>query len=254
MNKDSSLIDKRVGDIISAALKKYPKTQLDIADMLDISTKQLRNYANGIFPKYKGTKIAELDKILKTNAFDLLYNKEPKQELTVPRENMAPAYRHQLWFNKVAPDSETFVPLIPYKARAGYSRNYENVDYINSEFEPYQMPPGISPRGADWRWFEVGGTSMVPTLMPGDFLLCSLLPTADWLDIEQFKIHVIVWKSEVSVKRIAIKETGEWVLISENEEEEKQIKINLADIKEIWKVRRRITGQLPPIKRLKIIV
>jgi phage repressor protein C with HTH and peptisase S24 domain len=172
----------------------------------------------------------------------------------VPRETMAPAYRHQLWFNKVSPDSETFVPLIPYKARAGYSRNYENVDYINSEFEPYQMPPGISPRGADWRWFEVGGTSMVPTLMPGDFLLCSLLPTADWMDIEQFKIHVIVWKSEVSVKRIAIKETGEWVLISENEEEEKQIKINLSDIKEIWKVRRRITAQLPPTKRLKITV
>ena len=171
----------------------------------------------------------------------------------VPRETLGPSYRDQLWLGKVLPTEENYIPLIPYKARAGYSRNYESDDYIKTEFETYPMPPGISPRGADWRWFEVGGTSMFPVLSEGDYLLCSLVPHADWMDIEEFKIYVVVWKNEVSVKRVVVN-NGDLVLVSENEEEEKQRRIQMNDVKEIWKVRRRITAQLPPTKRFKITV
>lgn len=169
------------------------------------------------------------------------------------REDLGPSYREQLWLGKVLPQ-ENYFPLIPHKARAGYSRNYENTDYITENFEFYPLPPGSpNPKGTDWRWFEVAGDSMLPVLNDGDYLLCSLVPHADWTDIDEYKIHVVVWNHEISVKRVVLHK-GDYVLISENEEEEKQKRVRLADVKEVWKVRRRITAQLPPTKRFKITV
>ena len=49
-------------------------------------------------------------------------------------------------------------------------------------------------------------------------------------------------------------EGSDYILISENEEEERQKRIAISDVKEVWKVRRRITAQLPPSKRFKITV
>jgi phage repressor protein C with HTH and peptisase S24 domain len=171
------------------------------------------------------------------------------------RESLGPSYREQLWLGKVLP-TENYFPLIPHKARAGYSRNYEDVDYVKENFEQYPSPPGApSTKGTDWRWFEVGGDSMVPVLNEGDYLFCNLLPHADWVDSirsEPYKVYVIVHNNDVSVKRIAI-DKGDYILISENEEYG-QKRVQIKDVKEIWKVRRRITAQMPPTKRFKIIV
>jgi phage repressor protein C with HTH and peptisase S24 domain len=173
------------------------------------------------------------------------------------RESLGPSYREQLWLGKVLPH-ENYFPLIPHKARAGYSRNYENVDFVKENFEQYPPPPGISTKGAEWSWFEVGGTSMLPVLNDGDLLFCNLMPHADWTDAlqqknEGFKIYVIVWKNDISVKRVVI-DKGDFVLIPENDEEENQKRVRAEDVKEVWKVRRRITAQLPPTKRFKITV
>lgn len=169
----------------------------------------------------------------------------------VPRETLGPSYIEQRRFGKINGE-DFFVPLVPYKARAGYSRNYDQVDYVG-ELETYQIPPGVKWRGSEWRWFEVGGDSMQPVLYDQDYLLCSLIPEADWLDIEAFKIHVVVWKNDVSVKRVAV-DKGDFVLISENEKENPQIRVRLNDVKEVWKVRRQLNAKLPPTKEFKIRV
>lgn len=243
-------------EIIIEARNKKGWSQSVAAEKLGEELKQtysLRQYQrleDGEFPKYKREIVRAIEKILNIDIYDIIYDKNIPREIR--REDFGPSYMEQRKWGKIL-GNEIFVPLIPYKARAGYSRNYENVDYIDNEFETYQMPPGVPHRGADWRWFEVGGSSMLPTLTDGDYLLCSLVPVADWLDIEQFKIHVIVWKSEVSVKRAAL-DGQDYILISENEADNPQKRISINDIKEVWKVRRRITANLPPIKRFKITV
>lgn len=83
MNEDKSLLNPQAGDILREAIKKYPKTQIDIAEMLGISTKQLQNYSKGIFPKYKGDNIRALDKILGTATYGIIYEGEEISEKEV---------------------------------------------------------------------------------------------------------------------------------------------------------------------------
>jgi phage repressor protein C with HTH and peptisase S24 domain len=172
--------------------------------------------------------------------------------VNVPRETLGPSYLEQRRWGKIIGE-EYFVPFVPFKARAGYSKNYENVEFIDN-LETFQIPPGIPWRGSEWRWFEVGGNSMEPVLYDKDLILCSLIGEADWSDMTEFLIYVIVWKDDVSVKRVAKKNSEEWVLISENEEEYPQKKIRVSDVKEVWKVRRQLNAKLPPTKRFKITV
>jgi transcriptional regulator with XRE-family HTH domain len=169
------------------------------------------------------------------------------------RDEIGPPYRTQLWLGKIMSD-EHFVPFVPYQARAGYSSSYEDSDKIKENFEMYAMPPGIPWRGTEWRWFEVGGSSMEPLLLEKDILLCSMIPHADWLTLDPFLIYVVVWKNEVSVKRVAI-DKGDFVLISENEsEKEPQKRIAIKDVKEVWKLRRQLNARFPPTKKFKITV
>src|SRR5687768_12424991 len=84
MNEDSSIVNEAAGNILKEAIKGHPKTQIEIAEGLDISTKQLQNYSKGIFPKYKGENIKRLDAVLGTSVYNLIYGSEPKDENKVP--------------------------------------------------------------------------------------------------------------------------------------------------------------------------
>lgn len=167
----------------------------------------------------------------------------------VPNE---PNYRQQLWLSKNV-DEEYFAPFIPYKARAGYSKSYDQVDYVQS-LEMYQIPPGVPYRGTEWRWFEIGGKSMEPILFENDIVLCSMVPFSDWLEIEDFKIYIVVWKNEVNAKRVTV-DKGDFILTNENEDEKpNQIRVRLSDVKEVWKLRRQLNARFPPTRIFQIKV
>lgn len=248
-------MNEQAAKILEEARKKKNLTQLQMAERLAEELKQtysMRQYQRleeGTFPKYKTEIVQAVDKILGTNIYDIIYATNVPREGS--RDDLAEPYRTQLWFGKII-GNDVFAPFIPYKARAGYSKSYDQVDYLLN-LETFQMPPGVNPRGTEWRWIEVGGDSMEPVLFEGDMLLCSMIAHADWMDIEQFKIFVIVWGNEVSVKRLAIKQGKGFVLISENDEH-KQVLVPFEDVKEIWKVRRQLNAKLPPTKRFKITV
>src|SRR5215203_925096 len=73
-------------------------------------------------------------------------------------------------------DSLYVVPLVAIKAQAGYIKGYEQVDYMDA-LEKYSLPPGVNPTGAIWRYFEIDGDSMEPTLNAGDVVLTTMLPS-----------------------------------------------------------------------------
>lgn len=80
MNEEKSLLRPDVGELIKEAVKKHPKTQIEIAETLHLSTKQLQNYSKGIFPRYKSENIKALDNLLGTNVYEMVYKGEPKSE------------------------------------------------------------------------------------------------------------------------------------------------------------------------------
>jgi phage repressor protein C with HTH and peptisase S24 domain len=166
------------------------------------------------------------------------------------RDEHGPSYRTQLWYGKVMGE-DFFVPFVPVKAQAGYSKNYENMDFVN-ELETYQMPPGMKHRGAEWRWFEVEGESMEPTFYGGDIILCSLVPHEDWQNLEEWLIYVLVTQKAIWVKRVAKLGRDQFVLASEDEDRHPQFAVNIEDVREVWKVRRQLNAKFPPRKRYKI--
>lgn len=86
--------------------------------------------------------------------------------------------------------TEFRVPLVTVKARAGYVSSYDQIDLVNS-LDKYAIPPGVSYVGAIWRYFEVDGDSMEPTLSSGDYVLCSQVPQDDWPNVPDFYVHVM---------------------------------------------------------------
>src|SRR5688572_14580227 len=101
-------------------------------------------------------------------------------------------------------------PMVPAKARAGYVKSYDQVDFLDT-LEKYALPPGISHIGAVWRYFEVGGDSMEPTLHSGDIVLASQVPQEDWAQLRNFYIYVIVTEKDMWIKRIYAEKGDDWV-------------------------------------------
>ncbi|MDB5207534.1 MAG: LexA family transcriptional regulator [Flavisolibacter sp.] len=143
------------------------------------------------------------------------------------------------------------VPLVGVKAQAGYIKGFEQVDYMDT-LEQYSLPPGVNPIGAVWRYFEIDGDSMEPTLSPGDVVLATLVPVEDWNDTKNFCVYVIHTAGQLLIKRLYNKSDKEWVLISDNEEVAPQVLLKKEDVKEVWFLRRHIRNKVPQPGEVKI--
>lgn len=143
------------------------------------------------------------------------------------------------------------VPLVGVKAQAGYVKGFEQVDYMDT-LEQYSLPPGVNPIGAVWRYFEIDGDSMEPTLSPGDVVLATLVPVEDWNATRDFCVYVIHTADRLLVKRLFNKSNEEWVLVSDNEEVAPQHLLKKEDAKELWFLRRHIRAKVPSVEPVRI--
>jgi phage repressor protein C with HTH and peptisase S24 domain/DNA-binding XRE family transcriptional regulator len=147
--------------------------------------------------------------------------------------------------------SPFLVPLVGIKAQAGYIKGYEQVDYLDT-LDKYSLPPGVNPTGAVWSYFEVDGESMEPSLFSGDIILASMLPYEDWNEVKNFSVYIILTHDRLLVKRVYRKNEKEWILISDNEESNPQVALNLSDVKQVWTFRRQIRSRVPQPKEFMI--
>ncbi|MGI0108252.1 XRE family transcriptional regulator [Salinimicrobium sp. WS361] len=89
-----------------------------------------------------------------------------------------------------------FLPLIEVKAHAGFVKNYsKGKDYVNRDW--YKIPGFNST--VDHKLFEVEGDSMLPTVLPGDILVCQI--QQDIKNLNE-KLILIITDKEVMVKRL----------------------------------------------------
>lgn len=147
--------------------------------------------------------------------------------------------------------AEIRVPLVGIKAQAGYVKGFEQVDFVDA-LDKYALPPGVNPAGAVWRYFEIDGDSMEPTLSSGDVVLATMVPVEDWMDAKNFGVYIIHTEDQLLVKRIYKKSDTQWVLISDNDELYPQTVLNLQQVKQLWMFRRHIRSKAPAPKEVKI--
>ena len=145
------------------------------------------------------------------------------------------------------------VSLVAIKAQAGYVKGFEQVDFVNT-LDQYALPPGVNPTGAIWRYFEIDGDSMEPSLTSGDVVLATMVPEEDWDDIKNFNVYIILTEDQLLIKRLYRKSELEWVLISDNEEANPQVLMKTDLVKQLWLFRRHIRTKIPQPKEFKIAV
>jgi phage repressor protein C with HTH and peptisase S24 domain len=136
------------------------------------------------------------------------------------------------------------VPLVGIKAQAGYVRGFEQTDYLDT-LQQYALPPGVHPAGAVWRYFEIDGDSMEPSLQAADIVLATMVPFEDWNEIKNLCVYIVHLEDRLLIKRIQRVSADTWTLLSDNEHYAPQ-KIMVEDVKQLWQLRRHIRSKVPP--------
>ena len=142
-------------------------------------------------------------------------------------------------------DDDERIVHVPVPAQAGYAGQISNPTFIQ-DLPTFSLPDYKYKIGTH-RSFDVAGDSMEPTLFEGDKVICSFLEPTLWeTSIKDNYVYVIVTRGDVLVKRVFnyIKSDNQIELHSDNDFYEPYM-VNMADLKEIWYVRAKISPFLP---------
>lgn len=142
--------------------------------------------------------------------------------------------------NQAGIDNIIFVPV---RAQAGYLLGHGDQEFI--ENLPSFNMPGL--RNATFRMFEVKGVSMAPTLTEGDKVIGEWVPNLS--EIRDGRVHIVVHSKGVVIKRVLnrIKERGKLYLKSDTltyRADYPIMELDPADVREVWYVRMKISGDL----------
>ena len=139
--------------------------------------------------------------------------------------------------------TQGFIPYIQQKAHAGYVQNSPDNVSGRQDFEWYRIP-GYNP-AIDHSLFEIEGNSMIPTVLPGDIVICQ--KQNNWDNILDGSL-VIVWTTNsLLIKRIRTAEDKDYLKFENDNLEDADIRtFSRNDIKEIFMVRGKISNVLVP--------
>lgn len=138
--------------------------------------------------------------------------------------------------------SQGFLPYVKMKANAGFVKNSPQTLEVN-DYEWYRIP-GYNP-SQDHLLFEVEGESMVPTVLPGDIVICQ--KQNKWDSILDGSVVVVVTNGTILVKRVRNENDHTGLsLENDNPEGTEVLKFDYAEIKEIYMVRGKISNVLIP--------
>lgn len=140
---------------------------------------------------------------------------------------------------------------VPIPAQAGYASELGDPSFIQ-ELPTFTLPDYKYKVGTH-RAFDVAGDSMETTLFEGDKVVCSFLEPTLWeTGIKDSYVYVIVTRADVVVKRVFnhLKTEKQLELHSDNGFYE-PYRVDLADLREIWYVRAKISPFLPSPQNIK---
>ena len=143
------------------------------------------------------------------------------------------------------PQDEELIIHVPQPAQSAYAAELGDPSFVQTL--PTFSLPDYKYKVGTHRSFDVPGDSMEPTLFEGDKVVCSFLEPTLWESgIKDNFAYVVVTRSDIAVRRVRnlINESKELELLPENNFYEPR-RVSLAELREIWYVRARITPFLP---------
>lgn len=139
--------------------------------------------------------------------------------------------------------TQGFIPYVQQKAHAGYVQN-SDVEISTKEESDWYRIPGYNP-AVDHMLFEIEGKSMLPTVLPGDIVICQ--KQKNWDNILDGSL-VIVWTTNsLLIKRIRSGDDKDYLKFeNDNLDDAEIITFSRNEIKEILMVRGKISNVLVP--------
>ncbi len=130
---------------------------------------------------------------------------------------------------------------VPTKAQAGYTADAAPLEAIES-LMTYAIP-GMEHRFGTFRSFEIEGESMMPTIRPGEIVVCRYIQPDFWeKQIQDDQVYIVVSKEDLVIKRIKnrLSKHGALHLHSDNTEFEPYL-MPQESIQELWHVEKVIS-------------
>lgn len=134
-------------------------------------------------------------------------------------------------------DLKNLIPLVDKSAMAGYPANHSDDNYLGT-LARYRIP-GFD--DGEYKIFEVEGESMLPTLLPHDFIICVRITNYD--KVVDGSLAVIVLEDVVLVKRMYKADEKKFRFESDNINY-KSVEVKKKDIREMYGVQAKITQSL----------
>ncbi len=130
------------------------------------------------------------------------------------------------------------ITLVPHRATAGYALSSQENDF--SEYPKFSIP---GYEGEDLYAFEIEGDSMLPTITNGDIVVAEKMRPDE--RIRDNQVYIVVTDSVVAKRIQLVKENGQVVsmrLISDNDAVYKPYEVEPSEVREILKVKVRLTN------------
>jgi phage repressor protein C with HTH and peptisase S24 domain len=142
-------------------------------------------------------------------------------------------------------DGKEDIVHVPMKAQAGYPGRLSDPVFME-DLPRFNLPDFKFKTDGTMRSFEVAGESMVPTLLPGDFVIASYLHSFYWESQLKSDIpYVLITNDDVLVKRLTNKLRSEHkILVHSDNKLFDSYAIHVKEIKEIWQVRAKVSTVL----------
>ena len=146
-------------------------------------------------------------------------------------------------------DKNENVVLVNVKAAAGYPSNIQDIDWYQ-ELPAFALPlPEY--RFATYRGFQVEGDSMLPLLLPGDWVIAKAVTSIK--DISRDVLCVVVLEDSVLVKKVRRAMTGNAVSLISLNSNYSPININAEEVLEIWEVQSKLSSEIDTVSELSTI-
>jgi transcriptional regulator with XRE-family HTH domain len=142
--------------------------------------------------------------------------------------------------------SNRIVPIVNRKAAGSYLSGYQTQEYFE-ELDAMTVPAYMLRGAGQGLIVQAVNDSMEDTIFDGDYLVCRLIERAEWRDLTDFSVCVVVTESRgIQVKRVKNRLNSDHLLrLSSDNRHYPSFNVYVEDILQIWQVVFLITANLP---------
>ena len=235
MSKMSNFSESIVNQRFRKVFQELEKENL-IKGKSDIA-KKLGTYnhvVNSILKGQRNITVEQLHKLLEYYNIDANYLFGISDEMFAPGHGGLPS--RSMADRQRGPRDN--IMLVPERALAGYALEYQDREFMDS-LQKFSVP-GME---GQLLAFEISGDSMMPTITNGDTVICE--PLERGTPLRDNHVYVIVTDVVVAKRVQQVREGAEVArlrLISDNSNVYKPYEVELEDIRQVLKVKCRLTA------------